>query len=90
MSVQIRLSRHGSKKQPFYRIVVADKRAPRDGRFLERIGVFNPTAKPEAFEIDSARFEYWTGKGAQPSDTVAQLVKKYAKIAAASSDAACA
>ena len=87
MSVQIRLSRHGSKKQPFYRIVVADKRAPRDGRFLERIGVFNPTATPAAFEIDSARFEYWTGKGAQPSDTVAQLVKKYAKITA-SADAA--
>ena len=79
MSVQIRLSRHGSKKSPFYRIVVADKRAPRDGRFLERIGIFNPTAEPEAFTIDKERFAYWTGQGAQPSDTLTQLVKKYAK-----------
>jgi small subunit ribosomal protein S16 len=73
MAVHIRLSRHGTKKAPFYRIVVADHRSPRDGRFIENIGVFDPAGK---FQIDRARLEHWTGKGATPSHTLGRLLKK--------------
>ncbi len=73
MAVHIRLSRHGTKKAPFYRIVVTDHRAPRDGRFIENIGVFHPAGK---FEIDHSRLDYWRGKGAQASDTLGRLLKK--------------
>lgn len=73
MAVHIRLSRHGTKKAPFYRIVVADQRDPRDGRFIENIGVFDPVGK---FEIDRARLSYWQSKGAQASATLGQLLKK--------------
>lgn len=75
--VVIRLARGGSKKRPFYQIVVADKRASRDGRHIERIGFFNPLARgqEEAFRIDQDAYNAWIGKGAQPSDRVAQLVK---------------
>ena len=79
MSVHIRLARFGAKKTPFYRIVVADQRAPRDGRYIERIGTFDPTRSPEALELKQERFEHWTSQGAQPSATVAQLVKKHVK-----------
>jgi small subunit ribosomal protein S16 len=73
MAVHIRLSRHGTKKAPFYRIVVTDHRAPRDGRFIENIGVFHPAGR---FEIDRARLDYWRGQGAQASDTLGSLLKK--------------
>ncbi len=76
--VTIRLSRGGAKKRPFYQITVADSRNSRDGRFIERIGFFNPVARgqEEALRIDLERVEYWTGKGAQLSERVAQLVKE--------------
>jgi len=80
--VTIRLSRQGTKKRPFYRLVVADARRPRGGRFLESIGTFDP-AKDGVFAVDQARLSYWTSKGALPSETVARLLKRAAKAAAA-------
>ncbi len=82
--VVIRLSRGGSKARPFYNIVVADKRNRRDGRFIERIGFYNPMARgaEEPLRIAIDRLTYWTGVGAEPSDTVARLVKQAAKAAA--------
>jgi small subunit ribosomal protein S16 len=74
--VVIRLARGGAKKRPFYRVVVADKRMPRDGRFIEQIGTFNPSAEEGAFKIQLDRVDHWVSKGAKPSDTVASLVKK--------------
>jgi len=93
--VVIRLSRGGSKKNPFYNVVVADSRNRRDGRFIERVGFYNPSAKAnvEGLRIDDARIQHWTGNGAQMSDTVARLFKMHAKgpeamIAAKAKDAA--
>lgn len=79
--VVIRLSRGGSKKRPFYHLTVADQRNPRDGRFIERVGFFNPVARgqEERLRIDQDRVAYWVGKGAQPSDRVAALLKEAAK-----------
>jgi len=79
--VVIRLSRAGAKKRPFYHINVADARMPRDGRFIERLGFFNPIARgqEEALRIDLERVEYWVGKGAQPTDRVKKLLKDAAK-----------
>jgi len=76
--VTIRLSRKGAKKKPFYHIVVADSRRARDGRYIERIGFFNPLAKgtEEELRLDLERVDYWTGMGAQTSDRVDQLVKQ--------------
>lgn len=79
--VTIRLARAGTKKRPFYRLVVADARRPRGGRFLENIGTFDP-AKDGVFSVKSDRLAYWTGKGALPSETVARLLKRAAKTAA--------
>ena len=81
--VTIRLSRGGAKKRPFYQVTVADSRNARDGRFIERIGFFNPTARgqEERVRLDLERVEYWTGKGAQLSERVAQLVKEAKKAA---------
>lgn len=75
--VTIRLARGGSKKRPFYHLTVADQRNPRDGRFIERVGFFNPVARgqEEVSRIDLARVDYWLSKGAQPSDRVAGLIK---------------
>ncbi|HEV8244820.1 MAG TPA: 30S ribosomal protein S16 [Polyangiaceae bacterium] len=73
MAVHIRLSRHGSKKSAFYRVVVADHRRPRDGRFIENIGTFDPDG---SLQIDRARLDYWRSKGAQPSHTLERLLKK--------------
>lgn len=75
--VTIRLARGGAKKRPFYQVVVADSRAPRDGRFIERVGFFNPIAsgREERLRIDAGRVEYWVGKGASLSDRVSQLLK---------------
>ncbi len=76
MAVKIRLRRMGAKKSPFYRIVVADSRFPRDGRFIEEIGTYNPLAEPSAVAIDSEKAAQWIKNGAQPTDTVKSLFKK--------------
>jgi small subunit ribosomal protein S16 len=82
--VVIRMARGGAKKRPFYRIVVADKRSPRDGKFIERLGFFNPVAKggEERLKLDLAKAQEWIAKGAQPSDRVASLIKEAEKAAA--------
>jgi small subunit ribosomal protein S16 len=77
MSVKIRLARSGAKKRPFYRIVAADGRAPRDGRFLERLGTYDPTKNPSAVVLNHARIDYWVGVGATPTETVARLLKRH-------------
>jgi small subunit ribosomal protein S16 len=84
--VVIRLARSGSKKRPFYHLSVADQRFPRDGRFIERVGFFNPVARgqEESLRIDLERVAYWVGKGAQPSDRVVKLLKEVKKTQAAS------
>ncbi len=74
--VKIRLARHGAKKRPFYRIVAADSRSPRNGRFLERLGSYDPTQDPALIEIKQDRLAEWLKNGAQPTETVAQLIKK--------------
>lgn len=83
--VVIRLARTGSKKRPFYHLSVADQRFPRDGRFIERVGFFNPVARgqEEGVRVDLERIEYWISKGAQPSDRVAKLIKEAKKQIAA-------
>jgi small subunit ribosomal protein S16 len=83
MAVHIRLARHGSKKRPFYRVVVTDQRNPRDGRFIERIGTFDPKLE-DGLKLDLGRAEYWTSKGAQTSDTVSRLIKTAEKAKSAS------
>ena len=77
MAVHIRLSRTGAKKSPFYRIVVADQRCPRDGRFLENLGTFDPS-RDASFRINQERLAYWRGVGAKASPTVEQIIKRYA------------
>ncbi|MCP5326498.1 MAG: 30S ribosomal protein S16 [Oceanospirillaceae bacterium] len=83
--VVIRLARGGSKKRPFYHLNVADQRNPRDGRFIERLGFYNPVARGQEVElrVDLERVEYWISKGAQPTDTVAKLLKDAKKQQAA-------
>ena len=76
MAVNIRLRRMGAKKAPFYRVVVADSRYPRDGRFIEEIGYYDPTKEPAEVKIDSEKAKKWIGNGAQPTDTVKALLKK--------------
>lgn len=76
MSVSIRLRREGTTKRPFYRIAVADQRSPRDGRFIELIGTYDPKKTGENYTLDLARADYWVGVGAQPSDTVRSIIKK--------------
>lgn len=76
MATRIRLKRIGAKKKPCYRVVVADSRYPRDGRFIEEIGYYQPTAKPEVVKIDEEKALSWLSRGAQPSDTVRALLKK--------------
>ena len=75
MAVQIRLKRMGQKKSPFYRIVVADARSPRDGRFIEEIGTYDPNQEPSAFNIDEEAAKKWLQNGAQPTETVNKLFK---------------
>ena len=75
MAVKIRLARRGSKGNPFYRIVVADARSPRDGAFIERIGTYDPQAEPSAITVDAEKARDWIGKGAQPTDQVRNLLK---------------
>ena len=76
MGVRIRLARHGAKKRPFYRIVAADGESPRDGRFLEKLGTYDPKYDPAKVTIETERIQYWIDKGAIPSDTVKSLFKK--------------
>jgi small subunit ribosomal protein S16 len=75
MAVRMRLTRVGSKKNPIYRVVVADSRSPRDGRFIEIVGRYNPQTDPSTIELDEEKVKDWIGKGAQPSDAVAKLIK---------------
>jgi small subunit ribosomal protein S16 len=75
MAVRMRLTRVGSKKNPIYRVVVADSRSPRDGKFIEIVGRYNPLHDPSLIEFDEAKVKDWIAKGAQPSDTVARLLK---------------
>lgn len=84
MSVKIRLARHGAKKKPFYRIVVADSESPRDGRFLENVGTYNPLVDPAQVVLKQERIRYWIDQGAIPTNTVKSLLKKeglFAKLA---------
>lgn len=76
MAVKIRLARHGRKKRPFFRIVVADERFSRDGRFLEKVGTYNPLKDPAEVSMKKERVEYWLGQGALPTDTVKSLLRK--------------
>ena len=76
MAVKIRLKRMGMKKMPFYRVVVADERAPRDGRFIEEIGYYNPMTEPATIKIDTEKAQTWLKNGAQPTDTARTLLKK--------------
>ena len=75
MAVKIRLRRMGAKKAPFYRIVVADSRYPRDGRFIEEVGYYDPTKEPHVVNLDADKAKAWIGKGAQPTDTVKSILK---------------
>jgi small subunit ribosomal protein S16 len=75
MAVKLRLARVGSKKNPIYRIVAADERSPRDGKFLEIVGRYNPQTEPSTIEIDEAKAKDWLAKGAQPTDAVRRLLK---------------
>jgi small subunit ribosomal protein S16 len=76
MSVKIRLARHGAKKRPFYRIVVADSRSPRDGRFIDQVGTYDPLAEPAAVQVRADRLEKWLARGARPTEAVARLLKR--------------
>lgn len=76
MAVKIRLTRHGDKKSPFYRVVVADSRAPRDGKYIELIGTFNPMTQPEQIKIDTEKAQKWLKNGAKPTDTAKDLLIK--------------
>ncbi|MBM9536412.1 30S ribosomal protein S16 [Desulfobulbus alkaliphilus] len=77
MAVRIRLTRMGRKKHPFYRIVVADSQAPRDGKFLDIVGTYDPMQDPAAVRFDSEKLDDWIKKGAKPTETVQSLIKKY-------------
>ena len=76
MAVKIRLRRMGAKKAPFYRVIVADERSPRDGKFIDQIGYYNPLTNPAEIKIDAEKATAWIAKGAQPTDTVRALLKK--------------
>ena len=79
MAVKIRLSRHGAKKRPYYRVVVADSRCPRDGKFIEEVGRYNPCVKPAMVDLNVERIDEWVANGAQLSDAVARLKKQTAE-----------
>jgi small subunit ribosomal protein S16 len=84
MPVKIRLARHGAKKRPFYRIVVANSESPRDGRFLETVGTYNPLSEPAQVVLKGERIQHWIQRGAIPTDTVRSLLKKQGAMADAS------
>jgi small subunit ribosomal protein S16 len=87
MSVTIRLTRAGSKKVPFYRVVAADRRSPRDGRFIEQLGIYDPLRDPVEFRVNDQRVDHWIKVGAVPSETVSQLLRRQRRSAAAASKA---
>jgi small subunit ribosomal protein S16 len=82
MSVKIRLARHGAKKRPFYRIVIADSESPRDGNFLENVGTYDPVTDPAKVSLNQERIKHWIGQGAIPTHTVKNLLKKQGVFAA--------
>jgi small subunit ribosomal protein S16 len=88
MAVRVRLTRVGSKKNPIWRVVVADQRSPRDGRFIETIGHYNPQTEPSTIRLDEERLQHWLARGAQPTGSVKQLVKAYAKSGGAAPEVA--
>ncbi len=75
MAVKLRLTRMGKKKAPFYRVVVADERAPRDGRFIESVGIYDPKQSPSVFKVDEDKVKQWISNGAKPTETVGKLLK---------------
>ncbi len=79
MAVKIRLRRMGAKKAPFYRVVVADSRSPRDGRFIEEVGTYNPMTEPSEIKLDMEKIDKWIKNGAQPTDTVKKLITNASK-----------
>ncbi len=81
--VRIRLTRMGAKKRPFYRLVAADQRSPRDGRFIEQLGYYDPMRDPLVVKFDLARIDHWLAKGAQPSETARRLIERYRKTTSA-------
>jgi small subunit ribosomal protein S16 len=83
MAVTIRLTRAGSRKVPFYRVVATDRRSPRDGRFIEQIGVYDPLRDPVEFRVDEQRLAHWLSVGALPSQTIAELLRRQRRAAAA-------
>ena len=87
MSVTIRLTRAGSKKVPFYRVVAADRRSPRDGRFIEQLGIYDPLRDPVEFRVNDERLDHWIKVGAVPSETVSQLLRRQRRSAAAATKA---
>lgn len=87
MSVKIRMTRAGAKKSPFYRIVATDTRNPRDGRFIEQLGVYDPTRTPVEFRYDEERVKHWLKVGAEPSDTIRELLKRAERAAATTKSA---
>jgi small subunit ribosomal protein S16 len=87
MSVTIRLTRAGSKKVPFYRVVAADSRSPRDGRFIEQLGIYDPLRDPVEFRVNDQRLDHWIKVGAVPSETVSQLLRRQRRGAAAATKA---
>jgi len=87
MAVKIRMKRVGAKNAPVFRIVVADSRSPRDGKFIEELGTYQPLKKNDNVKFDLERAKYWLSKGAQPSDTVASFIKRATKAAAAAAAA---
>ena len=80
MAVKIRLARHGAKKRPYYRVVVADARSPRDGRFIEEVGRYNPCTDPSTVTLDLESIDKWIAQGAKPTDTVARLIEEARKV----------
>ena len=82
MAVKIRLARHGAKKYAYYRVVVADSRKPRDGKFIEAVGSYDPNHKPAKVEFVADRLEHWLKAGATPSETVGELIKRHKRAAA--------
>lgn len=83
MAVKIRLARHGAKKRPFYRIIATDNESPRDGRFLEKLGTYNPLRNPAQVILNTERVKYWISQGATPTDTVKSILKREGVFAAA-------
>jgi len=83
MAVKIRLARYGAKKRPFYRIVATDNDSPRDGRFLEKLGTYNPLQNPAQVNLNTERVKYWISQGATPTDTVKSILKREGVLAAA-------